>query len=42
MNAIKAFVHIFDRAFEICLLFDSELGCSYFVQKLILSMLRIK
>jgi len=31
MNAIKAFIHIFDRTFEVCLLFDSELGYSYFI-----------
>jgi len=31
MNTIKAFIHIFDRTFEVCLLFDSELGYSYFV-----------
>jgi len=42
MNTIKVFVNIFDRAFKICLLFNSEFGYSYFVQRFILSILRIK
>ena len=42
VDIIEAFVNIFDGAFEIHLLFDSELGYCKSVRRMILSMLSIE